>query len=343
MTDFREPELLDDHHDISQFDCGKPQLNDWLQREALRAQRSGTARTYVWADEGRVVAYFAVCPTRIGRDELTSGQAGGVSVVPAYLLAKLALDGTLQGKGYGADLLADAMTTILYAADSAGGRIVVVDAIDDSAAAFYASKGFKLVRGNPCRLVAKIESVRKAAGEVDPSKRPGGLPVVGAWIVAVRAEQPSRPLWALLDDPLRLALAQGWIMHRAEQDSEVARRDRVDLAHALTPVDASHPLFVQMITDLHQFWRSVYAAVLHESGVWNKHNLVAPGMEMVFLTPPQYIGLLEAPQAIPSHCFITRYVESGSWLIAALARRLPVPGWPPSERELPGWESEPLA
>lgn len=33
--------------------------------------------------------------------------------------------------------------------------------------------------------------------------------------------------------------------------------------------------------------------------------------------------------------FITR-LEADTWLIAALARRLPVPGWPPAEMTVPG-------
>jgi GNAT superfamily N-acetyltransferase len=48
--------------------------------------------------------------------------------IPALLLAKLALDQRLQGQGLGAELLAHALTTIVTAARSAGGRIVVVDA-----------------------------------------------------------------------------------------------------------------------------------------------------------------------------------------------------------------------
>jgi len=122
-------------------------------------------------------------------------------------------------------------------------------------------------------------------------------------------------------------------------DTDVARRDRVDLAHALTPVDASHPLYMEMLADLHDFWRNAYRGVLDESGVVNQTNLVAPDMEIVILTPPEYIGRIDGEQPVPVHCFVTRYAESDGWVIAALSRRLPVPGWPPTERQLPGWEA----
>jgi hypothetical protein len=43
-------------------------------------------------------------------------------------------------------------------------RLIVVDAINDTAAAFYRHHGFRPVRGNSHRLVIKISTVRKALG-----------------------------------------------------------------------------------------------------------------------------------------------------------------------------------
>jgi predicted N-acetyltransferase YhbS len=62
--------------------------------------------------------------------------------IPAILLAKLALHERLQGQGLGAELLVHALMTIVAAARSAGGRIVVVDALDESAASFYRAHDF---------------------------------------------------------------------------------------------------------------------------------------------------------------------------------------------------------
>lgn len=157
---------LGDQHELSLFDCGVSGLNQWLSARARDAQERGTAATYVWTATGtsRVVAYYAIAPHRVRQDELSSAMAGGVTLIPAYLLARLALDVTLHGQGLGAELLHDALDRIVTAADTASGRLIVVDAVDDTAAAFYRHHDFQPVRDNPHRLVIKISTVRKALG-----------------------------------------------------------------------------------------------------------------------------------------------------------------------------------
>jgi hypothetical protein len=69
----------------------------------------------------------------------------------------------LHGQGLGAELLHDAMDRIVTAADIASGRLIVVDAIDETATAFYRHHDFQL-RDNPHRLVLKLSTVRKVLG-----------------------------------------------------------------------------------------------------------------------------------------------------------------------------------
>ncbi|MGQ0775653.1 MAG: GNAT family N-acetyltransferase [Pseudonocardiales bacterium] len=157
---------LDERSDLSRFDCGVPSLNLWLSGPALQAQAGGTAATYVWTAPatGLVVAYYAIAPHQVRREQVSAGMAGGVTVIPAYLLARLALDVTLHGQGLGAELLHDALDRIITAADTASGRLIVVDAIDETAATFYRHHDFQPVRDNPHRLVLKVSTVRKALG-----------------------------------------------------------------------------------------------------------------------------------------------------------------------------------
>lgn len=74
---------LDERHDLHEFDCGVPVLNEWLAGHAANAAKRGTARTYVWTDGGsdRVVAYYAITPHAVRRDEVSSGLAAGLSVI----------------------------------------------------------------------------------------------------------------------------------------------------------------------------------------------------------------------------------------------------------------------
>jgi GNAT superfamily N-acetyltransferase len=332
MTLWQSGPLIDEH-DVTAFDCAAPSLTQWLAGHARRAQRSGTARTYVWTppESLRVVAYYSIAPTRVTREELSRSLAGGESAVPAYLLARLALDSSLHGQGLGGELLFDALDALVDAADRAGGRLIVVDAIDERAASFYQRYGFTPVKGNPHRLVIKVETVRQALNKPDPKVIPGGLAAVFAWLEAVRAEETSPVLWLLLDEPMRLALAQGWIMHRSETDPDIARRDRDDLAFALAPRDSRHPFVARMLTDLHHHWRDVYAGIAADFSVLHHVNPVGPDMELVVLAGPEHIGPVKAGVAIPAHRFITRLIGD-TWVIAANAARLPQPGWPPTER-----------
>lgn len=152
-------------HDVSGFTSGNPALDDWLRHHAPTATGQGT-RTYVLVDDGgSVVGYFAIAPHLLERDDAPGRLARGApKQIPAILLAKLALDASVQGRGMGSELLVVALEVIVAAARRAGGRVVVVDAIDGSASAYYEHHDFKPLPGHTRRLVMKLSSVAKALG-----------------------------------------------------------------------------------------------------------------------------------------------------------------------------------
>ncbi|BDB58227.1 hypothetical protein RDE2_00210 [Rhodococcus sp. RDE2] len=87
-------------HDLGEFDCGNDDLNSWLRKSALDAERKWTSRTYVWVkrDDPTVRAYYAIAPTSVDSDldGLHQKYSTGLRSVPGFLLAKFALDRTLQ-------------------------------------------------------------------------------------------------------------------------------------------------------------------------------------------------------------------------------------------------------
>jgi len=107
----------------------------------------------------------------IDRAVLPRGLAHGAPTqIPAVLLARLALDKTLHGRGLGGVLLADALRKAVDAGLRVGVRFVVVNAIDDSATGFYRAHGFKPIPDDPHRLVRKARSIAAdldIAGESD--------------------------------------------------------------------------------------------------------------------------------------------------------------------------------
>jgi GNAT superfamily N-acetyltransferase len=152
-------EPLSKQHLTAAFDSGKPDLDRWLRESALTVEAKRTGRTFVWTDEGRVVAYFTVTAHVLLRDGLPSALArGNPDPIPAVLLAKLALDQSLHGQGLGSVLLVDALVRIVEATKLVGARYVVVDAIDDGAAKFYEHHGFKRLP-EPLRLVRKLSDI----------------------------------------------------------------------------------------------------------------------------------------------------------------------------------------
>lgn len=157
-------------HTLDDFACGNANLDAWLKDHALRATGQGT-RTYLLIAErsDQVSGYFAIAPHLVAHDELPrSIGRGAPQRIPAVLLAKLALDQSIHGKGLGAELLVCALRTIVAAARSAGGRLIVVDAIDTDAAAFYAAHDFTPTPDNPLRLVMKLSTAASALGEPWP-------------------------------------------------------------------------------------------------------------------------------------------------------------------------------
>ncbi|VTR78197.1 GNAT family N-acetyltransferase [Cellulomonas hominis] len=164
-----EPELitsqLSELDDLEGFDCGVPGLDEWLRRHARRAHKDGTAVTTVWRrrGDGPVVGYYSICPTEIRRDGLTRRWHGGVTTVPGFMLARLALDTSVHGQGLGTQILLDALETICDASTLAGGRVVVVDPVSADAASFYGRYGFEAVNGST-RMFLLVDDARAALG-----------------------------------------------------------------------------------------------------------------------------------------------------------------------------------
>lgn len=156
-------------HRTAEFDSGVAALDRWLQRSAGQAERRDATRTYVVADRsGMVWGYVALVAGQIVRAEVTDEVARGMSPhfpIPVAIIARLAVDRTVQGAGVGIELLDFALGRCLLAGDEVGMRAVLVDAIDERAAGFYRRFGFKPVEGAPGRLMVPMATVRRAYRE----------------------------------------------------------------------------------------------------------------------------------------------------------------------------------
>lgn len=78
------------------------------------------------------------------------------------LLARLGVDRSVQGRGVGAALLADAMRRALSLAEETGVRLLLAHAIDGRALSFYLRFGFERSPSDPFNLQLLIKDVRSS-------------------------------------------------------------------------------------------------------------------------------------------------------------------------------------
>lgn len=169
MSRFRDPEPLSRDHDLEDFDCGVEALNLWLKRHARSAAAVRSARTFVVHDDeqDRIVGYHALTAASIEHRDATPRAAKGMPrhPIPAALLARLAVDQSVQRRGIGAWLLRDAMLRSLSAAESLGIRVLLVHAIDDQARSFYERHGFETSPTDAFNLQLLLKDVRAAVDQ----------------------------------------------------------------------------------------------------------------------------------------------------------------------------------
>lgn len=157
------PEPLTRHHDTTAFDSGVASLDTWLRQRALKNQGSGASRTFVICDGHRVKAWYALASSAV-----TAGAAPGrfrrnmPDPIPVVVLGRLAIDGTLQGRGIGRALVQDAARRVAEAADIIGIRGLLVHALSDSARAFYEHVGFDPSPLDPMTLMITLNEIRAA-------------------------------------------------------------------------------------------------------------------------------------------------------------------------------------
>jgi GNAT superfamily N-acetyltransferase len=159
----RPVELLTDRHRVEGFECGQVELDHWLVQTAPVAARAGTAATYVLCRGMTVVGYYALAMGSISHSVAPSRLRRGMpDPVPVVVLARLALDRSEQGNRLGGHLLVDALRRCVRGGREFGARAVVVDAVDDRAAAFYRHFGLHDLEGP--RLWRRLADIAQALG-----------------------------------------------------------------------------------------------------------------------------------------------------------------------------------
>jgi GNAT superfamily N-acetyltransferase len=156
-------EKLGSRHDRAGFTCGVPDLDRYLHRQASQdARRAVTAPFVLAAPDGGIAGYYTLSSASI---ELTALPDDLIARLPRYpdipatLIGRLAVATRYRGQGFGFFLLMDALARA-HASEVAS-AMVLVDAKDDSAAAFYRHAGFIPLPSQPLRLFLPMGTIRK--------------------------------------------------------------------------------------------------------------------------------------------------------------------------------------
>lgn len=163
MNHFGTIEKLRSEHRLESFDCGRDALNRFLIRHARESQQAGSAQTYVLANQMVVHGYYSLAASSVFHDEATARIRKGQPrhPIPAILLARLAVDARLQGRGIGPALLKDALLRAASAADTIGARTLLVHAKDENARAFYEHFDFEPSPSDPFHLLLIMKDLLK--------------------------------------------------------------------------------------------------------------------------------------------------------------------------------------
>lgn len=139
---------LRDSHARTDFSCGVASLDTYLHNQAGQDVRRRANAVFVLTNNAapdHVLGYYTLCATALPPGVVPDAARKHLPrypLVSATLIGRLAVAQDRQGQRLGAVLLADALHRALASAATVGSSMIVVDALDDAAAAFYAAHGF---------------------------------------------------------------------------------------------------------------------------------------------------------------------------------------------------------
>lgn len=163
-----------DEHDRAAFSCGVRQVDNFFKKTANKLSKADNARVYVMTSaDGAVIGFYALnahaidyqdLPRKFARTRPSHGS------IPAAFLAMIGVDQRYSGRGYGGDLLVDALIRIAAAAESIGIAVVILDILDDGDVglvarrrALYAKYGFQSLPSKPLRMFLPVATIHDLA------------------------------------------------------------------------------------------------------------------------------------------------------------------------------------
>ena len=153
-------------HDRNGFSCGVDSLDRYLRAQASQDVRRRANGVFILVEPERpetVLGYYTLCATGLSPGDVPAGARKHVPrypLVSATLVGRLAISEARQGERLGAILLADAVRRAYASAATVGSSMLVVDAMNERAAAFYEGNGFVRLPDS-MRLVLPMHAIAR--------------------------------------------------------------------------------------------------------------------------------------------------------------------------------------
>ncbi|PLR41767.1 N-acetyltransferase [Chimaeribacter californicus] len=132
---------------VENFCCGRPELDEFLKKHLAKQHVGNVLKAYLLiTDEPapEVMGFYTLSGGSYAKASMTSQYKKHVPYreISCITLGRLAVDKRVAGKGFGTQLVLDALRIAYYAADAIGIYSVMVEAKDERAAEFYRKMGF---------------------------------------------------------------------------------------------------------------------------------------------------------------------------------------------------------
>lgn len=134
-------EPLSKNHLRNEFCSGQDEVDLFLRTRARKLHAQGPIKTYVWCPgkDGFIGAFYSLTPAEISPDAMDKPKKYPPHRLGCYRLVWIGVDQRLQGRGLGRDTLVIALRHAYAVMEKLGGVGVILDAIDEKAAAWYRS------------------------------------------------------------------------------------------------------------------------------------------------------------------------------------------------------------
>ena len=144
-------------HNRADFDCGIPELNNYLARYATQDSRRNLSQVYVLVDTGKpdeVLGYYTLSAAHIDINQISGQEQHQLPhyPIPCFRMGRFVVRRKTQDQGIGKHLLGCAVNRCLRARREVAAYALIVDAKDAKVKSFYEHFGFNAFADTPFSL-----------------------------------------------------------------------------------------------------------------------------------------------------------------------------------------------